>query len=467
MHRLGGHVLGFSDAKMTRAGDFYQETIKDTVHMLEYYGDVIAMRHFQQGAPQEAAKWAWVPVINCGDGWGEHPTQVLTDLYTIWQQRGRLDGLKVLCVGDMRMRTMHSILYAFSQFDVEAFVVGPPRCRCSTSSRPSWTCSVSSTRKKRTSRAALRRPTSSTWSLWYRLTTRCSHDEATEDKGLTPPAYRVTRELLRTKAKSKDAIILHSLPRMDELPPDVDGTHRTALLGRGLQRSCDAYGSALARPRRDRVGGAMQTHLRGRDVITLQDFTKDELDTFLDVAFALKRAHALGEPHAYLRDKVLAMLFFFFGTRARTSFEAGMAQLGGHAQFIESKTTQIAHGDTAKEIGEILGRYNDGIAIRQCDWGTGNKYIRDVAEASRVPVLNMQCDVYHPHQALADIMTIIEHFGDPRGKTATVSWARSGELFEARERGPEPCAVAAALWDEPAPRAPTRIQAHARHRRAG
>ena len=126
MHRLGGHVLGFSDAKMTRAGDFYQETIKDTVHMLEYYGDVIAMRHFQQGAPQEAAKWASVPVINCGDGWGEHPTQVLTDLYTIWQQKGHLDGLKVLCVGDMRMRTMHSILYAFSQFDVEAFVVGPP-----------------------------------------------------------------------------------------------------------------------------------------------------------------------------------------------------------------------------------------------------------------------------------------------------------------------------------------------------
>jgi len=100
-----------------------------------------------------------------------------------------------------------------------------------------------------------------------------------------------------------------------------------------------------------------------------------------------------------------------------------MAQLGGHAQFIESRTTQIAHGDTAKEIGEILGRYNDGIAIRYIDWGVGNTYIREVAEASRVPVLNMQCDVYHPHQALADLMTIIERFGDPRGKTATVSWA--------------------------------------------
>ena len=117
MHRLGGHVLGFSDSKMTRAGDFYQESIKDTVHMLEYYGDVIAMRHFQQGAPAEAAEWSSVPVINCGDGWGEHPTQVLTDLYTTKKELGTLDGLSCLLVGDMRMRTMHSILYALSQFD--------------------------------------------------------------------------------------------------------------------------------------------------------------------------------------------------------------------------------------------------------------------------------------------------------------------------------------------------------------
>jgi N-acetylornithine carbamoyltransferase len=167
----------------------------------------------------------------------------------------------------------------------------------------------------------------------------------------------------------------------------------------------------------------MQTNLRGRDLITLQEWTKDEIDTLLDVAFELKRDRALGRPHPYLRDRGLAMLFFFASTRTRASFEAGMAQLGGHAQFIESKSTQIAHGDTPKEIGEILGRYNDGIAIRHCDWGVGNAYIRAVAEASRVPVLNMQCDVYHPHQALADLMTMIERFGGLRGRTATVSWA--------------------------------------------
>src|SRR6266498_4034150 len=125
MHRLGGHVLGFSDVKNTRAGDFYQESIKDTVHMLEYYGDVIAMRHFEQGAPAEAAKWASVPIINCGDGWGEHPTQVLTDLYTVNRELGGLDGQRWLLVGDMRMRTMHSILYAASQFDVQMIVISP------------------------------------------------------------------------------------------------------------------------------------------------------------------------------------------------------------------------------------------------------------------------------------------------------------------------------------------------------
>jgi N-acetylornithine carbamoyltransferase len=171
------------------------------------------------------------------------------------------------------------------------------------------------------------------------------------------------------------------------------------------------------------VEDEMQTDLRGRDLITLQEWTNEEIETALDVAFHLKRERALGIPHPLLRDCVLAMLFFFSSTRTRASFEAGMAQLGGHAQFIESRTTQIAHGDTAKEIGEILGRYNDGIAIRNVDWKLGNDYIREVAAASRVPVLNMQCDVYHPFQALADLMTIIEKKGDPKGITATVSWA--------------------------------------------
>jgi ornithine carbamoyltransferase len=168
----------------------------------------------------------------------------------------------------------------------------------------------------------------------------------------------------------------------------------------------------------------MQTFLHGRDLIGDLDFSREEVETVLDVAFDLKRKRALNESHAYLRDKTLAMLFFFSSTRTRGSFEAGMAQLGGHAAFIESRTTQIAHGDTAKEIGEILGRYYDGLAIRHVEWGKGNSYLNEVARNSRVPVLNMQCEIYHPFQILADLMTIIEKKGrDLRRKKMVVSWA--------------------------------------------
>jgi N-acetylornithine carbamoyltransferase len=175
----------------------------------------------------------------------------------------------------------------------------------------------------------------------------------------------------------------------------------------------------------------MQTDLRGRDLIGDLDFSREEVETVLDVAFDLKRKRALGEPHPYLRDKVLAMLFFFSSTRTRGSFEAGMAQLGGHAAFIESRTTQISHGDTEKEMGEIFGRYFDGIAIRHVDWGIGNRYINLVAEASRVPVLNMQCEIYHPFQILADLMTIIEKKGrDLRGQKMVVSWAYASSYLK-------------------------------------
>lgn len=168
----------------------------------------------------------------------------------------------------------------------------------------------------------------------------------------------------------------------------------------------------------------MQTNLRGRSLISDLDFSKEEVETVLDLAWDLKMKRAMGLPHAYLRDKTLGMLFFFSSTRTRCSFESGMAQLGGHAAFIDSKVTQISHGDTEKEIGAILGRYFDGIAIRHCTWAVGNRYLNLVHETSRAPVLNMQCDDYHPHQCLADLMTIMEKKGrDLRHKKMVISWA--------------------------------------------
>ena len=205
------------------SGDFYQESIKDTVHMLEYYGDVIAMRHFQQGAPQEAAEWASIPVINCGDGWGEHPTQVLTDLYTIWLEKGRLDGLKILCVGDMRMRTMHSILYALSQFDSKAFVVSPPDMAL-----------LDDFKKELDERSVQYQEVPSVQDalaqadvIYMEPVVQADYTKSRDDRGgsigVTPAEYKITRDVLSEKAKG-DAIILHSLPRMDELSTDVDST---------------------------------------------------------------------------------------------------------------------------------------------------------------------------------------------------------------------------------------------------
>ena len=223
MHRLGGHVLGFSDAKMTRAGDFYQESIKDTVKMLEFYGDAIVMRHFQQGAPQEAARWASIPVINGGDGWGEHPTQILTDLYTILREKGRIDGLTWLAVGDMRMRTMHSLGYALTQFDCPITFVAPPEMGLTPEFKAELKqYSLNFSEAEHVEQAIAKADVILVEPVVQPDYTK-SRDERAGDVGLTPANYKITRELLEKKAKP-DAVLLHSLPRMDEIPPDVDIT---------------------------------------------------------------------------------------------------------------------------------------------------------------------------------------------------------------------------------------------------
>jgi len=222
MLRLGGKVTGFADPKMTRAGDFYQESIKDTVHMLEYYGDVIVMRHFQQGAPAEAARWSSVPVINAGDGWGEHPTQVLTDLYTVFKERGNLDGLHFVLVGDMRMRTMHSISYALSQFDIQASYIAPPEM----SLTPEFKKEIDGLNVRYREVEHIEQVIEQADVIYMEPVVQPdytkSRDERAGEVGMTPANYQVTKSLLR-RAKA-DCIVLHSLPRMDELLPEVDDT---------------------------------------------------------------------------------------------------------------------------------------------------------------------------------------------------------------------------------------------------
>lgn len=169
----------------------------------------------------------------------------------------------------------------------------------------------------------------------------------------------------------------------------------------------------------------MITTLRGKDYIATQDWTREELDTLLDVAHDLKRRFALGEPTRVLPDKTLFMIFFDKSTRTRNAFEAGMTQLGGHAHDLTPDVMQISHGESPKDTGIILSRYGHGIAIRHdLEPGAGDAYIREVARYANVPVINLQSDVDHPTQTIADLMTIREKFPEGvRGLRITVSWA--------------------------------------------
>ena len=223
MLRLGGKVTGFSDAKMTRAGDFYMESIKDTFKMLESYGDVIVVRHFQKGAPHEAAKWVNVPIINEGDGWGEHPSQILTDLYTVLREKGKIDGLKWVAVGDMRMRTMHSLGHALTKFDCPITFVAPKDMELPDEYREEFKSMGLNFAEVNDVREVIADADVILVEPVVQPDYTKSRDEREGDVGLTPPEFKITKELLETKAKS-DAILLHSLPRMDEIPTDVDQT---------------------------------------------------------------------------------------------------------------------------------------------------------------------------------------------------------------------------------------------------
>ena len=181
--------------------------------------------------------------------------------------------------------------------------------------------------------------------------------------------------------------------------------------------------------------------LRGRDFITTQEFSREELEAILNLAFELKRKQKMGVPHKLLEGKTLFMLFFNASLRTRNSFQTGMFQLGGQAINLSPKEVYrpALEGEEVpykteriSDVARVLSRYGDAIAIRiygdSVDWvyGKGNKIIREFAYWANIPVINMEDDVYHPCQVMADIMTIIEKHGKLEGKKIVVSWAYSG-----------------------------------------
>ena len=165
--------------------------------------------------------------------------------------------------------------------------------------------------------------------------------------------------------------------------------------------------------------------LAGRDYVETLDWSVEEIEEALAVAGELKDAYRNGRPHRLLPDKTLFMLFLDKSTRTRNAFEAGMTQLGGHAVFLVAEKTQVSHGESPKDMGVILSRYGEGIAVRHdLVPYEGNAWMREIARWAEIPLINLQCDVDHPTQTLADVMTLREHRGaNLRGMRVAVSWA--------------------------------------------
>ncbi len=165
--------------------------------------------------------------------------------------------------------------------------------------------------------------------------------------------------------------------------------------------------------------------LTGRDYIETIDWSIEEIEEAIAVSMELKEARKQGKPQRLLPDKTLFMLFLDKSTRTRNAFETGMTQLGGHAIFLDADKTQVSHGESPKDTGIILSRYGEGIAIRH-DLAPyeGNAWMREVAKSADIPLINLQCDVDHPTQTIADLMTLREKRGENlRGLKVAMTWA--------------------------------------------
>ena len=182
--------------------------------------------------------------------------------------------------------------------------------------------------------------------------------------------------------------------------------------------------------------------LKGRDFITLRDFNKVEIETMLEVALQLKAETTMRRRHDdVLPGRTLFMMFFNPSLRTRNSFEAGIFQLGGHAHFLQPEATRLPtlegedvpyQSERISDMARVLSRMGDAIAIRilgdKVNWQYDKslRIIKEFAKWSKVPVINMEDNIYHPCQGMADVMTLRELFGrDLGGRKLAVSWTYS------------------------------------------
>ncbi|MFH1328439.1 MAG: aspartate carbamoyltransferase, partial [Candidatus Bathyarchaeota archaeon] len=208
MKRLGGDIIGFNDRAMSSVDK--GETLIDTIRVVENYVDIIVLRHPSEGSARLAADYASIPVINAGSGSGEHPTQAFLDLYTIHREKGKIDGLNVGILGDLRYsRTVHSLAYAFSLYNLTLHLISPETLRMRKE--------VLKTVKTRIKVKETNNIEDSLPNLDVLYVTRIQKErfpdpsEYEKVKG----TYKVDTDILR--AAKRDLIVMHPLPRTDEI----------------------------------------------------------------------------------------------------------------------------------------------------------------------------------------------------------------------------------------------------------
>ena len=215
MHRLGGDVISVAEAAKSSSAA-KGETLADAARVISGYADVIVQRHPAAGSAQEAAAGATVPLINAGDGMGEHPTQALLDLYTIQRERGQIDGLRVGLAGDLKHgRTVHSLSRALAHWDVTLTLISPPALALPRSITDGLRQQGLTLHETGDLAAAL--PACDV--LYVTRIQRERFGDPAEYERLRG-SYVVDRALI--ERTNPDVTIMHPLPRVDEIATDVD-----------------------------------------------------------------------------------------------------------------------------------------------------------------------------------------------------------------------------------------------------
>ncbi|MFQ6094801.1 MAG: aspartate carbamoyltransferase [Candidatus Bathyarchaeia archaeon] len=222
MYKLGGRTIGFAEpeAASIKKG----ETLADTIRVVENYADIIVLRHPLEGAARFAAEYSGIPVINAGSGAEEHPTQALLDLYTIKKEKGKIDGLNVAFLGDLRYgRTVHSLAYGLSNYDVRLHLISPSLLRM----RREILDEIKG-RIEIVDDADLDEAIPKIDVLYVtRIQKERFPDLAEYEK--VRGSYTITLETL--KRAREDLILLHPLPRVNEIAPEVDSTPHAKYFG--------------------------------------------------------------------------------------------------------------------------------------------------------------------------------------------------------------------------------------------